>query len=201
MQTLTFVPAKAKLAKPPSPAAQLTQLLKSLGRQADEGLYKDLRKLADKLVLDGDTGPACVALPMQQRLVVSKFIAEDLLELLRSKGEVSQGGDGVGNQGILLRVAEEGLLKILCLWLKDFADSRSEIGEKETPILEACLAATVRLPIPSKDFYQWMKDAGLGRIVRNFSVNISLAKSVKVQAKSLMRHWAEFIDQHEGVWY
>ncbi len=194
-------PAKAKLAKPPSPAAQLTQLLKSLGRQDDEGLYKDLRKLADKLVLDGDTGPACVALPMQQRLVVSKFIAEDLLELLRSKGEVSQGGDGVGNQGILLRVAEEGLLKILCLWLKDFADSRSEIGEKETPILEACLAATVRLPIPSKDFYQWMKDAGLGRIVRNFSVNISLAKSVKVQAKSLMRHWAEFIDQHEGVWY
>ena len=192
---------KAKLVKAPSPAAQLTQLLKSLGPEADEGQYKDLRRLVDTLVLDGDAGPACVALPMQQRLVVSKFIAEDLPELLHSKGEVSQGGKGVGNPGTLLRVAEEGVLRILCLWLKDFSDSRSEIGEKETPILEACLAATVRLPIPSKEFYYWMKDEGLGRVVRNFSINISLAKSVKVQAKSLMRHWAEFIDRHEGIWY
>ena len=194
-------PVKAKLVKAPSPAAQLTQLLKSLGPEADEGQYKDLRRLVDTLVLDGDAGPACVALPMQQRLVVSKFIAEDLPELLHSEGEVSQGGKGVGNPGTLLRVAEEGVLKILCLWLKDFSDSRSEIDEKETPILEACLAATVRLPIPSKEFYYWMKDEGLGRVVRNFSINISLAKSVKVQAKSLMRHWAEFIDRHEGTWY
>ena len=194
-------PVKEKPPKAPSLAAELTRLLKSLGPEASEGQFEGLSQLADNFVRQGDAGPACVALPLQQRLVVSKCIADDLPELLRSKGEVSQGPPGVGTPGVLLRVAEGGVLKILCLWLKDFGDSRSEIGEKETPVLEACLAATARLPIPSKEFYQWMKAVGLGRTVRNFSINISLAKSVKAQAKSLMRHWAEYIDKHEGTWY
>ena len=189
----------AAAAKATGPAADIVSVLKdlaNLGPGVDESKLGKLRELADNLLRrkPGQAETVCSSLNSKQKFSISKCLSDSVPGLLRKRGDV-----GDAKSEVMQKIAETGVLKVQALSLKySFLKSqKEEVRKQELQSLDQCLQATLRLPIPSKEVYLWLKAEGLGKILRDVSIDTSMPKSVKNTAKTLIDHWCEYI----VLWY